>query len=110
MDAEIELVFMSLDILKQNKTWLFKLGLLQNFGTRNNPSIMVFTPIIILNVSLPLTIWCCVYKTEFSLQLCDVLEGWDQRVCEIGGYMYNYGWFMLYGRNQQNTVKQLSSN
>ena len=26
------------------------------------------------------------------------------------GCMYTYGWFTLYGRNQDNTVKQLSSN
>ena len=26
------------------------------------------------------------------------------------GYMYNYGWFQLYVRNQHNIVKQFSSN
>ena len=25
------------------------------------------------------------------------------------GHMYTYGWFMIYGRNQHNIVKQLSS-
>ena len=40
--------------------------------------------------------------------------GWDRR-WEGGlggrGHMYAYGWFMLmYGRNQHNTVRQLSSN
>ena len=39
------------------------------------------------------------------------LEGWDG--VEVGGrgHMYTYGWFMLiYGRNQHNIIKQLSSN
>ena len=41
--------------------------------------------------------------------------GWDgmgggKEVHEVGD-MYTYGWFVyMYGRNQQNTVKQLSSN
>ena len=36
---------------------------------------------------------------------------YDQRWQKFikGIYMYNYGWFMLYGRNQHNLVKQLSS-
>ena len=46
--------------------------------------------------------------------LCDNLEEWDG--VEAGrevqeGNMYTYGWLMLmYGRNQHNIVKQLSSN
>ena len=42
--------------------------------------------------------------------------GWDEvggekEVQEGGDICYTYGWFMLmYGRNQHNTVKQLSSN
>ena len=48
--------------------------------------------------------------------LRDDPEGWDQgaggceREAQDRGDMYNYGWFMLYGRNQHNTVKQLNSN
>ena len=40
--------------------------------------------------------------------------GWGGRwegLTRETGYMYTYGWFMLiYGRNQHNIVKQLSSN
>ena len=65
---------------------------------------------------LPLPTWCCVYKTELSLVLRDDLEGWDQgageceREAQDRGDTYNYAGFMLYGRNQHNTVKQLTSN
>ena len=50
-----------------------------------------------------------------QLVLCDNLEGWDVvgsgRQVQEEGNMYTYGRFMLlYGRNQYNTVKQLSSN
>ena len=44
--------------------------------------------------------------------LCDNLEGWD----EVGGGKFQkddtcvYLWLLLYGRIQQNIVKQLSSN
>ena len=43
------------------------------------------------------------------------LEGWDGvgagRRFKKEGHMYTHGWFMLiYGRNQHNIVKQLSSN
>ena len=47
--------------------------------------------------------------------LCDNLEGWNGVGVEEGsrgwGHMYTSGRFMLlYGRNQHNIVKQLSSN
>ena len=56
-----------------------------------------------------------VWLRELKLGLCDTLEGWDgagggREVQEGGdGYMYTYGWFRLwFGRNQYNSVKQLS--
>ena len=45
--------------------------------------------------------------------LCDNLQGWDgvEESSRERGCMYTCGWFMLmYGRNQHNIVKQLSSN
>ena len=47
--------------------------------------------------------------------LCGDLEGWDVvgggREVQDGGYMYIYDWSrLMYGRNQHNIVKQLSSN
>ena len=53
--------------------------------------------------------------TEIKSDLCDNLEGWDGvgdgREVQEGKDMYTYDWFMLmYGRNQQNIVKQLSFN
>ena len=46
--------------------------------------------------------------------ICDDLDGWDKRG-EGGsrrrGFIYNFDGFpLLYGRNQYNIVKQLSSN
>ena len=51
---------------------------------------------------------------ELKPELCDNLEGWD----EVGGWRFKregtYAYFdqftLLYGRNQHNTEKQLSSN
>ena len=47
---------------------------------------------------------------ELKPGLCNNLEGWDVEGGSRGrGRMYTYGWFMLmFGRNQHNTVKQLS--
>ena len=46
--------------------------------------------------------------------VCDDLERWHQGLEEGSrgrGHIYNYDWFvLLYGRNQHNMVKQLSSN
>ena len=47
--------------------------------------------------------------------LCDNLEGWDELGVgrRLGGreHAYTYDWFtLLYGRNQHNILKQLSSN
>ena len=54
------------------------------------------------------------WHRELRLVLCDNLEGWDgggREVQEEEDIMYTYGWFVLiYGRNQHNIVKQLSSN
>ena len=51
-----------------------------------------------------------IWHTELELGLCDNLEGWD-RGSKGKGRMYAYGWFtLMHGRNQCNTVKQLSSN
>ena len=52
---------------------------------------------------------------KLNLVLCDNLEGWvgvgGDREIQDGGNIYTYGRFMLmYGRNQDNIVKQLSSN
>ena len=49
------------------------------------------------------------------LQLCDNLGGWDGegdgKDVQERGDRYTYGWFMfMFGRNQHNTVKQLSFN
>ena len=49
-----------------------------------------------------------IWLRELKLWPCDNLEGW-----EMGGrgHVCTYGWFMLmYGRNQHNTVKQVSFN
>ena len=51
---------------------------------------------------------------ELSSALCEDLEGWDERGSwqggsRVRGCMYTESLFMmLYGRNQYNTVKQLS--
>ena len=49
-----------------------------------------------------------------AIALWEVSElAYDQRWEKFikGIYMYNYGWFiLLYGKNQHNLVKQLSSN
>ena len=55
-------------------------------------------------------------KIEINLQkwvklgLCYTLEGWDGKGGSRGrGHIYTYGRFMLmFDRNQQNSVKQLS--
>ena len=51
---------------------------------------------------------------KLSLALCDGLEGrGGGRSLKTEGmpkYMQNYDWSALYGRNQYNIVKQLSSN
>jgi len=52
---------------------------------------------------------------ELKLGLGINLQGWDQekdgKVVPEGGDMHTDGWFMLmFGRNQQNSVKQLSFN
>ena len=70
--------------------------------------------------------WFALWLRELKPRLCDNSEGWDRvgggREVQEGGYMYSYGytyvyhtytygWFMLmYGRNQHNIVKKLSSN
>ena len=57
-----------------------------------------------------------VWLRELKLELCNSLEGWNgeeggREVQEGGDTMYTCGWFMLmFGRNQQNSVKQLSFN
>ena len=57
-----------------------------------------------------------VWLRELKPALCDDLEGGMGRevgrdVQEGRGHEYAYGWFMLvFGRNQPNTVKQLSFN
>ena len=45
-------------------------------------------------------------RWELSSVLCDDQEGWEGG-SRGRGYMYTYSWFMLYDRNQHNTVKQL---
>ena len=63
-----------------------------------------------------LTKTACLWHRELKQELCNNLEGWggegdEREVQEGGGHMYTYGWFMLmFGRNQQNSVKQLSFN
>ena len=56
-----------------------------------------------------------VWLRKLKQGLCINLEGWDGegngREFQKGGYMYNYGWFMLtFDRKQQNLVNQLSFN
>ena len=63
-----------------------------------------------------LTKTACLWHRELKQELCNNLEGWggegdEREVQEGGGHMYTYGWFMLmFGRNQQKSVKQLSFN
>ena len=53
-----------------------------------------------------------VWHREPNLVLCDNIEGWDEG--EVGRRIKRrgvYDWLtLLYGRNQHNIVKQLSSN
>ena len=57
-----------------------------------------------------------VWLRELKPGLSNNLEWWDgeedgRQVQEGGGHMYTYGWFMLmFGRNENNSVKQLSFN
>ena len=57
-----------------------------------------------------------VWLRKLKQGLCSNLEGWGgggswERVSKGRGHGYTYGWFMLtFGRKQQNSVKQLSSN
>ena len=57
-----------------------------------------------------------IWLRELKPGLCNNLEGWDgeddgREVQEGGDIGYTYGWFMLiFGRKQQNSVKQLSFN
>ena len=58
---------------------------------------------------LPFALW----YMEFNEMLCDNLEGCheegDGKGVLQGRHMYTFGWFMLiYSRNQQNIIKQLS--
>ena len=64
-------------------------------------------------------VWKYIYyhnvkQTANENLLYDAGAGWDGRRAggsRERGCMYTYGWFMLmYGREQHNTVKQLSSN
>ena len=53
-----------------------------------------------------------IWLSELKPGLCNNLEGWDGEggSCRRG-HMYTYGWFMLmFGRNENNSVKQLSFN
>ena len=56
--------------------------------------------------------WEFVWFRELKQGLCNNLEGWDRERGSRGREnMYTYGWFMLiFGRKQQNYVKQISFN
>ena len=53
-----------------------------------------------------------VWLRELQLGLCNNLDGWDGEGGSRGrGHMSTHGWFMLiFGRNQHNTIKQVSFN
>ena len=52
-----------------------------------------------------------VWLRELKQGLCINLEGWDGEGGSRGrGHMYTYGWFMLFDRKWQYSVKQLSFN
>ena len=56
-----------------------------------------------------------VWLRKLKLELCNHLERWDGegdgREVQEGGTYVTYDWFMLmFGRKQQNSVKQLSFN
>ena len=67
-------------------------------------------PYVKLDSQRKFTVWC----GELNPVFCDNLEmGWEMggRFKRKGAYIYTYGWLMLMnGRNQHNTIKQLSSN
>ena len=53
----------------------------------------------------------CRLTQELNPVVCHNLEEWDVvwgvKEGQEGGDIYNYGWFsLLYGKNQQNIVKQ----
>ena len=57
-----------------------------------------------------------VWLRELKLEFYNNLEGWDgeesgREIPKGGDLKYTYGWFMLmFGRNQHNSIKQLSFN
>ena len=72
------------------------------------------TYITICKIDKPMEICCMTQGTQSGALWQPRRLGWGgrQEVCSRGrAQMYTYGWFMLmFGRNQHNSVKQLSFN